>query len=92
MEEKELQQPVSSGNAFLHELFKEGLDSSIIPQRPRSRTRTIMKQKGKVPVKEHVEKPMSKAKESQRMLQWMKIDSNKFKWARQADLESLFNL
>jgi hypothetical protein len=35
---------------------------------------------------------MSKAKESQKMLKWMKMDSNEFKWARQAGLESLFNL
>ncbi len=26
------------------------------------------------------------------MLQWMKMDSNKLKWARQANLEGLFNL
>ncbi len=56
-----------------------------------------MKQKGKVPIKEHVEKPikkkpMSKAKESQKMLQWMKVDSNELKWARLIGLENLFNL
>jgi hypothetical protein len=32
---------------------------------------------------------MFKVKESQKMLQWMKMDS---KWARQANLESMFNL
>ncbi len=26
------------------------------------------------------------------MLQWMKIDSNELKWARQVSLEGLFNL
>ncbi len=26
------------------------------------------------------------------MLQWMKMDSNELKWARQVVLESLFNL
>jgi hypothetical protein len=26
------------------------------------------------------------------MLQWMKMDSNEFKWVKQASLESLFNL
>jgi hypothetical protein len=56
-----------------------------------------MKRKGKAPIKEPVEKlvkkkPMSKVKESQKMLQWMKMDSNKLKWARQVVLESLFNL
>jgi hypothetical protein len=35
---------------------------------------------------------MSMAKESQKMLQWMKMDSNELKWARQDSLESLFNL
>jgi hypothetical protein len=35
---------------------------------------------------------VSKAKENQKMLQWMKMDSNELKWARWANLESLFNL
>jgi hypothetical protein len=57
----------------------------------------MMKWKGKALVEEHVEKhvkkkPMSKVKENQKMLQWIKMDSNKLKWARQAGLESLFNL
>jgi len=26
------------------------------------------------------------------MLQWMKMDSNELKWAKQASLEGLFNL
>ncbi len=56
-----------------------------------------MKRKGKAHVKELVEKPikkkpMSKGIESQKTLEWMKVDSNKLKWARQADLEGLFNL
>jgi hypothetical protein len=43
-----------------------------------------MKRKGKVLIEEHVEKLvkkklMSKVKESQKMLQWMKMDSNEFK-------------
>jgi hypothetical protein len=47
----------------------------------------MMKQKGKVPIEKQVEKPikkkpMSKAKESQKMLRWMKVDSNEIKWAR----------
>jgi hypothetical protein len=63
------------------------LVSSIIPQCPRSETRTMMKHKGKVLVEEHVEKlikkkPMFKAKGSQKMLEWMKMDSNKLKWVR----------
>jgi hypothetical protein len=37
-------------------------------------------------------KTMFKAKESQKMLQWMKMDSNEFRWAKQADLEGMFNL
>jgi hypothetical protein len=56
-----------------------------------------MKQKGKAFIEKHVEKlvkknSMSKVKESEKMLQWMKMDSNELKWARQAHLESLFNL
>ncbi len=56
-----------------------------------------MKRKGKVHAKEQLEKLVkkkivSKAKESQKMLQWMKMDSNEFKWARRVDLEGLFNL
>jgi hypothetical protein len=35
---------------------------------------------------------MFKANESHKMLQWMKMDYNEFKWARQANLEGLFNL
>ncbi len=35
---------------------------------------------------------MFEAKESQMMLQWMKMDSNEFKWAKQVGLESLFNM
>jgi hypothetical protein len=35
---------------------------------------------------------MFKAKESQKMLQWMKMDSNELKWVKWDDLESLFNL
>jgi hypothetical protein len=87
VEGKELHQPMSSGEAFLQELFEDDTISNIIPQRPRSGTRTMMKQRGKTHLQEHVEKPikkkpMSKAKESQKMLQWMKMDSNEFKWAQ----------
>jgi hypothetical protein len=97
LEEKKLQQLMSSGNAFLQELFEKRPISNIIPQRPRSRTRTMMKQKGKAPVEEEVEKlvkkkPMSKAKESQKMLRWMKMNANEFKWAGRAGLKNLFNL
>jgi hypothetical protein len=72
---------------WLTKLFEKRLVSSIIPQCPRSETRTMMKHKGKVLVKEHVEKlikkkPMFKAKGSQKMLEWMKMDSNKLKWVR----------
>jgi hypothetical protein len=47
----------------------------------------MMKRKGKTPIEEHVEKLVkkklvSKVKESQKLLQWMKMDSNKLKWAR----------
>jgi hypothetical protein len=31
-------------------------------------------------------------KDNHKTLQWMKMDSNKLKWVRWADLESLFNL
>jgi hypothetical protein len=45
---------VRSGEVFLQELFEEGPISNIIPQRSRSRTRIVMKQKGKAPIKEQV--------------------------------------
>ncbi len=55
-----------------------------------------MKQKGKAPTKEHVEKPIKKKTTSRviashKMLQWMKMDSNKLKWDKQVGLEGLFN-
>jgi hypothetical protein len=31
-------------------------------------------------------------KETQKMLQWMKMDSNELKWVKWTDLEDLFNL
>jgi hypothetical protein len=44
-------------------------------------------------VKKHVKKkPVFKAKESQKMLQWMKMDSKKLKGVKRANLESIFNL
>jgi hypothetical protein len=57
----------------------------------------MMKWKSKAPIEEQVEKLVkkkttSKVKESQKMLQWMKMDSNEPKWAKQAGLEGLFNL
>jgi hypothetical protein len=52
VEEKKLQQPVSSGKGFLQELFEERPISNIILQHPRSETRTMMKQKGKAFVEE----------------------------------------
>jgi hypothetical protein len=47
----------------------------------------MMKRKGKVLTKEQVEKhvkkkTMSQAKETQKMLQWINMNANKFKWAR----------
>jgi hypothetical protein len=41
---------MSNGKAFFEELFEEGPISNIIPQRPRSGTRIMMKQKGKTPI------------------------------------------
>jgi hypothetical protein len=37
-------------------------------------------------------KTTSKVKESQKMLQWMKMDSNEPKWAKQPGLKGLINL
>ncbi len=56
-----------------------------------------MKRKGKALVKEDVEKHVKKkttfkAKETQKMLQWIKMDTNELKWARQISLENLFTL
>jgi hypothetical protein len=57
----------------------------------------MMKRKGKAPIEEQVEKLVKKklvfeAKESQKMLQWMKMDSNEPKWARRVGLENMFNM
>jgi hypothetical protein len=70
--EEELHQPMSNGEEFLQELFKEGFVCRIIPQHLKSRTKTMMECKGKTPIKEHVEKPiknkiMSKVKESHKV-------------------------
>jgi hypothetical protein len=46
VEEKELKQPVSNGEAFIQELFEEGPISNIILECPKSGTKTMMKQKG----------------------------------------------
>ncbi len=57
----------------------------------------MMKRKGKTHVEKQVEKHVkkkttSKVKETQKMLQWVKMDSNEFKWVKWIDLEGLFNL
>ncbi len=56
-----------------------------------------MKRKGKLLTKEHVDKhvkkkTMSKVKETQKMPQWIKMNTNKFKWVRWVNLEDLFTL
>jgi hypothetical protein len=51
VEEKELQQFMSSEKTFLQELFEEGPISNTISQCPRSRIRTMMKRKGKALIK-----------------------------------------
>ncbi len=45
-----------NGEEFLQELFEEELICNIIPQRPRSRTKAMMKRKNKAHAEEHVEK------------------------------------
>jgi uncharacterized protein YdaL len=57
----------------------------------------MMKRKGQVPIVEHVEKPIkkkttSKVKETQKMLQWIKMNANEFKWAKRVGLENLITL
>jgi hypothetical protein len=47
----------------------------------------MMKRKGKTHVEKQVEKHVkkkttSKVKETQKMLQWVKMDSNEFKWVK----------
>ncbi len=61
MEEGELQQPMSNDNGeeFFQELFEEPI-CSVIHQCPRLRTKATMKRKGKVHVKEQVEKLIKK--------------------------------
>jgi hypothetical protein len=61
------------GEEFFQELFEEERVCIVIPQCPRSRTKAMMKQKGKVLVEEHVEKLVektttSKVKESQKRM------------------------
>jgi hypothetical protein len=51
VEEKKLQQHVTSGEEFFQELFEERHVSNIILQNPRLETRTMVKRKGKGPVK-----------------------------------------
>jgi hypothetical protein len=73
-----------SGKEFFHKLFEE-LVCNVIHKHPRSKTKTVMKRKGKAPLEEYVEKHVtkkitSKEKESQKMVQWMKMDSNELKW------------
>jgi hypothetical protein len=46
---------MSNGEKFIQELFEERPISIIIPQCPKLKTRTMMKQKGKAPVEEQVE-------------------------------------
>jgi hypothetical protein len=57
----------------------------------------MIKWKCKAHVEKQVEKyvkkkPVSKAKKSLKMLQWMKMDSNELKWVRQVGLENQFDL
>ncbi len=64
---------------------------------PKIKNKNYDEGKSKAHVEEQVEKLVkkklvSKVKESQKMLQWMEMDSNELKWARQVVLESLFNL
>ncbi len=62
MEEEELQQPMSkhNGEEFFQELFEEEFAYSVILQGPRSKTKAMMKWKGKVLVEEQVEKLVKK--------------------------------
>jgi hypothetical protein len=52
VEEKKLQQHVTSGEKFLQEFFEKTHVSNIILQHPRSKTKTMVKQKGKAPIEE----------------------------------------
>ncbi len=51
---------MNSGEVFLQEFFEEGPISNIILYLLRSWTRTMMKQKGKMPIKEQVLKLVKK--------------------------------
>jgi hypothetical protein len=47
----------------------------------------MLKKKGKVPIEEHVKRLVKKTrtfktKETQKMLQWIKMSANKLKWAK----------
>jgi len=51
VEEKKLQH-VTNGEKFLQEFFEKTHVSNIILQHPRSKTKTMVKQKGKAPIEE----------------------------------------
>ncbi len=62
-----------NGKQFFQELFEKKHVYSVILERPRSKTKAMMKQKGKAPAKEQVKKHVKKkttfkVKESQKML------------------------
>jgi regulatory protein YycH of two-component signal transduction system YycFG len=56
VEKEELQQPMKkdNGKEFLKKIFEEELVCSVIHQRPRLRTKAMMKRKSKAPIEEHV--------------------------------------
>jgi phage-related minor tail protein len=88
---------MSNGEEFFKYLFEEKIVYNIILQHQRSKTKTMMKQKGKAFAKELVEKlvknkTMFKVNKNQQMLQWMKMDSLELKWAKRAGLKGMFNL
>jgi hypothetical protein len=55
---------MSNGEEFIQQLFEKKIVSSIIIWHPGSKTKTMMKRKGKARVKGHVEKPIKKKPKS----------------------------
>ncbi len=84
MEKEELQQLVSKDNEkeFFQELFKE-LVCIVIPQHLRSRTKSIMKWKGKAPIKDRLKNlqgrkclKQKRAKKCCNGWRWIPMNSN----------------
>jgi hypothetical protein len=65
---------------------------SICDQGPKPNKETRKSTYRRIGLKLVRKKIMFKVKETQKMLQWIKMNANKHKWVRQVGLENLFTL